>query len=426
MTTPKDELRDPHAEREVLAWVFERERSPAEVKAMLATVPKQAWAFDRHRIMADAMLGLAEIGVPVDVLSLRTALVERGHWETCGGVNGLGALLGIAGATENVPRCARRIVQLDLERQILDEWTGGMVESMQPKPRHVERMGRIAELNAKLVALNEKPVSWADRVLRVGDAVRNPERRESYSTGLRKLDDRLNGGWRPGWSVTVLGEAKKGKTALVSGNFSAQLMRDGHPVIEFSEMSTDEKIARWLAGESNVPLRAQAKGDLTDWQHGQFSNAENRVGAWVCDVQPLASFATMADQARAFKRKHGRIGAFVIDYLQLVDNGRENRVLDLEQTTRGVKKLAQELDCVGFLLSQPDKSSAKDGELGLHSGKGAGSIASDCDVMIIPVRDKKDSKKAGLVVPGFRHGEEFTLDPGELRFNGARMAFEEA
>lgn len=426
MTSPKDELRDPHAEREVLAWVFERERSPADVKAMLATVPKQAWAFDRHRHMADAMLGLAESGVPVDVLSLRTALVERGHWETCGGINGLGAILGITGATENVPRCAKRIVQLDIERQILDEWTGGMVESMQPKPRHSERLGRIAELNAKLVALNEKPASWADRVRKVGDAVRNPERRESYSTGLPKLDDRLNGGWRPGWAVTVLGEAKKGKTALVSGNFSAQLMRDGHPVIEYSEMSSAEKIARWLAGESNVPLRAQAKGDLTGLQYGAFSNAEDRVASWVCDVKPLGTFAAMADQARAFKREHGRIGAFVIDYLQLVDNGRENRVLDLEATTRGVKKLAQELDCVGFLLSQPDKAAANGGELGLHSGKGAGSIASDCDVMLIPVRDKKDKRKAGLVCPGFRHGDDFEIAIGEMRFNGARMAFEEA
>jgi replicative DNA helicase len=425
-TTPKDELRDPHAEREVLAWVFERDRSPAEVKAMLSAVPKQSWAFDRHRHMADAMLGLAEIGVPVDVLSLRTALVERGHWETCGGVNGLGALLGIAGATENVPRCAKRIVQLDIERQILDEWTGGMVESMQPKPRHVERLGRIAELNAKLVALDAPQVSWVDKVRRYGDTVRNPKQRVVYPTGITRLDEALNGGWCAGWSVTVLGPAKKGKTALVSGNFVARMLRDGHPVIEFSEMSLDEKLARWLAAESNVPLRAQARGDLTGLQHGAFTNAEDRVASWICDVQPLASFAAMADQARAFKRLHGRIGAFVVDHLQATTQVGDDRVSHLETVTRGVKNLAQELGCVGFLLSQPDKGAAVGGEIGLHSGKGTGSIASDCDVMLIPVRDKKDPRRAGISCPGFRHGAEFELPLGELRFNGARMVFEEA
>jgi replicative DNA helicase len=427
MTTPKDELRDPHAEREVLAWVFERERSPAEVKAMLATVPKQAWAFDRHRIMADAMLGLAESGVPVDVLSLRTALVERGHWETCGGVNGLGALLGIAGATENVPRCAKRIVQLDLERQILDEWTGGMVESMQPKPRHVERLGRIAELNAKLVALNEKPESCAQKVAALIDRIHNPDQRVVYRTGLGSLDDRLDGGLSPGDVMVILAAPSTGKTAL-AGQISAQFMRDGLPVIWFCETSEDKMLMRWLAGESGVPIRAQKRGDLTNGQWGAAVNGADRMSRWKFAVRPLMSVAQMEAEATAFKREHGGLGAVVVDYLQLVDNGVENSVTNIERTTRGIRLMAAKgrLDCVAIELSQPDKASSKSGDLGMSSGKGAGSIEADCDVLVIPLRDDKDDRRAGLRMAKVKDGQRRDVPLGALRFNGARMAFEEA
>lgn len=427
MTTPKDELRDPHAEREVLAWVFERERSPAEVKAMLATVPKQAWAFDRHRHMADAMLGLAEIGVPVDVLSLRTALVERGHWETCGGVNGLGALLGIAGATENVPRCAKRIVQLDLERQILDEWTGGMVESMQPKPRHVERMGRIAELNAKLVALSEKPASWASKVAAHVERIANPTERIVYRTGLRSLDERLDGGLCPGDVMVILAAPNTGKTVL-AGQISAQFMRDGLPVLWFCETSEEKMLTRWLSGESGVPQRAQKRGDLTNFQWGEANNGANRMAKWKCAVRPLMSVAQIEAEATAFKREHGGLGAVVVDYIQLVDNGLDNSVANIERTTRELRLMAakERLDCVVIELSQPDKASAKSGELGMSSGKGASSIEADCDVLVIPLRDGKDEKRAGLRLAKVKDGAKRDIPLGELRFNGARMAFEEA
>lgn len=418
------ELADREAEREVLSAAF---ATPAEyARALLSSVAPDAWSLDRHRYVAAAMAAIAERGTPIEPVVLRQELVDAGHWEAIGGVNGLTHILEQAGAVYNAPEYAKRVTRKALERQMLAVWQGGAGDVVAGDlDACTLRAQAIGELTTKLRELDAPPMNWAQRVAVVGDAVRNPTRRVVYSTGLRNLDERLYGGWRPGWVVVVLGEAKKGKTALMSGNFSAQLMRDGLPVIEFSEMSWQEKIARWLAGESGVPLQAQAKGDLSPAQHGAFAAAEDRVAAWRCEVHPLGTFVRMAEQARAFRRRHGQLGAVVIDYLQLVDNGRENRVLDLEQTTRGCKMLAQEIDCVVFLLSQPDKASAQGGELGLHSGKGAGSIASDCDVMLIPTRDRKDPMRAGICVPGFRHGPAFVLEVGSLRFNGARMVFEE-
>lgn len=276
----------------------------------------------------------------------------------------------------------------------------------------------------QLLALRDKPVSWLDEVVGVVEAAMKPDTTPLMSTGLAMLDERLGGGWGWGWLVVVMAPAKAGKSALAINGFARAALKQGYCVrIVSLEMSRVENVQRFLAAESGVPTRAQRKGDLSLGQQGQLNNAGDVVASWRADV--VCGLRTMDEIAAYARVEHGKgsLHMLVVDYLQLVDNGMDNRVLDLERTTRGCKLLANELGILVVLISQPTNADAKSGDVGLFSGKGTGAIAADCDVMLVPTRDPEEPSRAGLSMPGARHADAHTWPLGTLVFDGARMSF---
>lgn len=283
------------------------------------------------------------------------------------------------------------------------------------------------EIRSELAKLKTPPRTWKDIVDSAHLLATDKSRVVAYSTGLAMLDEHLGGGFRPGWMVVVMGAAKAGKTALAVNGFACAAASEGHRTLVVSlEMTEEQQVQRILARESGVPLRAQQNADLTSWQVGQLTNACDRVAEWPMDVVTgLGTVDEICDYARDYHRKNGLV-MLVVDYLQLVSNGGENRVLDLERSTRALKLLSIRLGIVVILLSQPNNSAAKDGDPGLYDGKGSGSIAADCDAMIVPLRDAQDPDRAGLNLVGCRHASPHRWPLGSLVFHGARTIFEEA
>lgn len=322
---------------------------------------------------------------------------------------------------------AQELREHALKRRMATEWQAGAVDAAQGfTDTTAPRLATIAEIQRQIDGLGRDDESEAARIGAMLDRLQHPEQRVALSTGLGRLDERLDGGLGEGWLVVVLGAPKMGKTVLATNNLGRAAMRSGRPLLYCGEMSEPELMGRWLAAESGVPLRAQRRGDLTAWQWSSVQSAAETMGRWCWRCEPVAGVAKIAAAARAYAGKVGRLGMVCVDYLQLVSNGNDNRTLDLEETTRGLKLLSGELQCPIVLVSQPTNDAAKNKtELGLFDGKGSGSIASDCDLCLVPVREES-SERAGLLAVGYRHGESFRLELGSLRFNGARMTFEES
>lgn len=282
------------------------------------------------------------------------------------------------------------------------------------------------EIRAQIARLSAPARTWSDIVYRAHEAATNRDMVIAYSTGLPMLDEHLGGGWRPGWLVVVMGAAKSGKTALAVNGFACETAKRGHRTLVISlEMTEEQQAQRMLARESGVPLRAQQNADLSGWQIGALTNAADHLAAWPMDVVTgLGTVSEICDTVRDYHHRHGLV-LVVVDYLQLIANGGDNRVLDLEQSTRALKLLAVKLGIVVVLLSQPNNASAKDGDPGLFDGKGSGSIAADCDAMVVPLRDPKEPDRAGLNLVGCRHASPKRWALGSLVFDGGRTLFTE-
>lgn len=420
---PQAQLVDADTERELLAAML---LVPAfEAARVVELVTEGDFDLVRHRAIYRAMRQLVSAGVEVEPHALRNAMVDMGTWEIAGGARCLSELMDRQGACSNVAAYARRLRGLALDRREAAEWGGGIGDVLTQDPvARTKRLASIAQINTERQALETPRRTMLDKLLDWRASVAEPDMQPRISTGLPSLDRHLGGGLKRGWLVLILGAPKQGKTVLAVNNIGNAAMRQGFSLLYVGEGSESELIERLMARESNVPLRAQHKGDLSETQWRAADDALDRASAWRFEGQGMAGgVSAIAAHARRFKREQGSCDMLVVDYVQLVNNGNENRVADLEQTTRELKLLAAELDTVVVMVSQPVNTAARDKtRLGLYDGKGAGSIAADCDVCLIPVRD---GKRAGVDAPGFRHGEAFEIPLGVLEFNGGRMCFEE-
>lgn len=334
------------------------------------------------------------------------------------------------GCGHYVEKPAKQLRELWL-RMRLAEATKAQVAAIEvnDEPAEIEygtALQRADEIRGEIARLKAPVRKWADIVVAAHASATNRELVTAYSTGLPMLDAHLGGGWRPGWLVVVMGAAKSGKTALAVNGFACETASRGHRTLIVSlEMTEEQQAQRILARESGVPLRAQQNADLTSWQIGDLTRASDRVSSWPMDVVTgLATVDEVCDYARSYQAQHGLV-MLVVDYLQLIDNGGDNRVLDIERTTRAMKKLAITLNIVVVLLSQPNNNAAKDGDPGLYDGKGSGSIAADCDAMLVPLRDPKEHDRAGLNLVGCRHASPHRWPLGSLVFHGGKTLFAE-
>lgn len=415
------------AEREVLAAVLVNSTALAPV---LELAPHEFY-FERHQHIRVALGSLHERGIPIDPVTLHQALKDAGKYERIGGARAIGELLDRAGTVANVEhycatvrRKAAARAMIDTARAIevagyqgaADDDTETYLASSQESVRvAVEGFGPIAKPKTRVEILAD----YAERV-------RNPEQSPRIRTSIERLDRHCNGGLRRGWLVILQAAAKVGKSSLVTNGIAPAAMSDGLAAhIVTLEMSPDETIARWIARETDghVPTGVQERGDLTASQWGRFAEAQDRVAGWRWSFDERASSLDLiAASARRQKRTDG-LDLLIVDGLTQVSNGLANRTEDIDTTTRGLRRLAVELDAVVCLCVHVDKDAAVMGRPGLYAARGSSSVANDCNLLLVPFRDPQDDR-AGLKIFG-RSVKQAEWEMGSLTFNGARMAFEE-
>ncbi len=425
------ELHDLRSERDVLGCVL---FSPnlARQREILELVPDEDWWSDRHRDIAGAMKLVAAKGDIVEPAALYLAMVDSGIAEKHGGPRALGELLDGAGAVSNAELYARIVKEKAKLRRIVD----GATRLQAAAAGGFDDVATIAAEVAREAAapVDEAYVSNAEYVAQYVAQVADGTAKPRLTTGLPKLNERLNGGLQRGWLVVVQAAPKVGKTVLSCNNFltaiCGNVMDPGVALVCSLEMSRDEQYARWFAHETGgyVPVCAQENHNLINAQWAAFNEAADRIAAWKLDVDTQARNVGLIRSAvtRSVKR-HGRLDLLVIDGLTQVQNpGYEgNRTADIDVTTRECKSMAVDFNCVVVLNVHVDKVAANGGKPGPYDARGSIGPANDANLLLMPWRDAENPERAGLRIFG-RSVAPHDMDLGTLRFDGSRMAFSEA
>jgi replicative DNA helicase len=124
------------------------------------------------------------------------------------------------------------------------------------------------------------------------------------------------------------------------------------------------------------------------------------------------SVMEMRTKSRRLKAEHD-IGLIIVDYLQLMQgSGRENRVQEVAEISRGLKALARELQIPVIALSQLSRAveSRQDHRPMLSDLRESGAIEQDADVVMFVHRDELFDKEterkniADIIVAKHRNG----------------------
>jgi replicative DNA helicase len=132
------------------------------------------------------------------------------------------------------------------------------------------------------------------------------------------------------------------------------------PVLVFSlEMSKDQLVQRLIASEAGVDSNRLRAGRISPNEWDSVYKAVDRISELPIFIDDNASMMVMEmrSQARKLQAEHGgQLGLIMIDYLQLMEGGGDNRVQEISKITRSLKGLARELQVPLIALSQLSRS----------------------------------------------------------------------
>jgi replicative DNA helicase len=345
------------AERAVLGALLLEPLRIAQVRTRLEPCD---WYIDRHRVLYQAFLDVADAGSTPDVLTLQAHLQQARKFEEIGGMGYLATLdldlPDLGRLDEYVDIVKERSVRRDL---ITDAQHTVLAAATTARPVHellADLRGSADRLLGRAARTRwEAAGAVMERLLEVLD--------EERSEALRGLTsgfpgwDRLGPGFLPGGLYVIAGRPGMGKTSLVldlTRHVAVELKR---PVGVFSlEMRSDEIGIKLGAAEADIASRQLRNGHLSHRQWQDLFAATRRMIAapLFLDYSPGLALRDLEARAWWLKAQHPDLALLVVDYLQLLTAGIrvENRRLEIALIARRLKELAGELGLPVIALSQ--------------------------------------------------------------------------
>ena len=353
------------AEISVLGAALKDERSArltAELEAEDFTLPA-------HRVIYQVIRQQVLKNEPVDLLTISSALKRTGQMETAGGDACLVELTSQVPTTANVTsyidlvrECAGRRRLRDVGQALINDAGDSSQSVAEIRENAVLQLHRVsAGAGVRLIPQMEA-VMAAYEAMENRQQIEGKEQKEPrIMSNIRQLDD-LTGGLY-GSKLVVIGARPAVGKSVFALNLCAQAARQKKRALFVSlEMDETELLEREYAQVSLVPLSIITGQHIPAESWFQLAGAMTELAEW-----PLvySTDANTVDKVRAAAfelKERGGLDLICVDYLQLMEAGwarRQSRTEQVGEISRGLKKLAQELNIPVIALTQLNRSSEK-------------------------------------------------------------------
>lgn len=393
---------------------------------------------ESHRLIFSAIIALAAASKAVDVVTVHNALAARGESDRTGGLAYLGEIANGGFFAGNAAHYADTIRDRAIQRRI----RAAAAQVHDEVARHDRTTAQKLDFaQAAFSGLADSATIERAAPQGMQDALprhlaRIEQRAEGLengvSTGFQDLDRRLSGGMRAGQLILIAARPAMGKTALAL-QIVANCAHSGTTSLFCSqEMQEADLMDRLLAIGGRVPLERLLTGQLTndDWGRVTVVTKTLHQAPLYLDEQPALTLQAVRNKARQVRRKAGSLGLLVVDYLQLMTGDGANRNSEIEEISRGLKRLAKEMQMPVIALSQLNRAVEQrpNRRPMLSDLRDSGAIEQDADVVISVYRDEAynpDSPHRGCAEIGMlkvRQGKSGGFVP--LTFSGEFTRFD--
>lgn len=367
----------------------------------------------------------------VDVLTLAEILDARGLLVEIGGVAYLGALVQNTPTAANIQRYAEIVQEKSNLRSLIK-----IAAKMQDDAYSQASTNAILDrAQAEIMSISERRQTSEPQM--VGDLL--ADRFEHFdslymgkvnplSTGLRDLDAKLGGGLKGGQLVVVAGRPGMGKSALAVQIAEAIQTQEKAGVIYSCEMPNAQIVDRIISAHSKVSSETFQSGKFQDEDWDKLTSSLPKIQMMNLLVDDKSfKVNEIASKSRTVSRKYG-LGVIVIDYIQLLEGTGDNREQQVASISRGLKRLAIELDIPIIALTQLNRGveARADKRPMMADIRESGAIEQDADLIIAVYRDEEyypdsiDKGTAELLILKNRTGKTSKV---RTTFIGAQTRF---
>lgn len=231
---------------------------------------------------------------------------------------------------------------------------------------------------------------------------------QGISTGFKDLDAIL-GGFQKSDLIILAARPSVGKTSLALDFLRNASVSTHKKAAFFSlEMGRDQIVDRLLGMQAQIPFWEIRNRKLDDEKMmrlvdtmGELSEAEIMI-----DDKPGQSIMEIRTKARRLQLERG-VDIIFVDYLQLMrghSRNSDNRVLEVQEISQGLKNLARELNIPVVAMSQLSRSIEQRSGTGkrrpqLSDLRESGSIEQDADIVMFIDREETynpDTDRKGI------------------------------
>jgi hypothetical protein len=260
---------------------------------------------------------------------------------------------------------------------------------------------------------------------------------EPISCGIDSFDKVTDGGFCVQQLYGIAGRPGSGKSALSQWLSECMALNEGVTVLYMClEMSTPQLQARSIsrlmfsAGEKLSPLEIlRGKGK---WMQGVeaydklYGGKIAYVGLDVLKEASIDRFEQVFKEFAQYNISQGKMApVFVVDYLQLLRASGLNETEGLTIIMPRLKAIAMNYNTIGFVIIATNRTSNKEEEATMDSGRGSSSIEFGLDLLFGVKKEKAVDGVARMIVTPPKG--RWTGDEGKLEFDfrGKYMHFTE-
>ncbi len=386
---------------------------------------------DENRIIYKAMKNLHTNNIPVDVATVCNELDKNKDLAKVGGVEYITDIIDSVPSTANLNYYINIIFEKSILRNLINKTTKIQEECYNEQDSIVDIVEN-AERNILSVyndKLGKDIRSIQDVLPEVQKNMEALAESKTDFTGIRTgyYDfDNMTRGLQKKQVIIVAGRPGCGKSAFALNVALNAAIKNKNSIAFFSlEMGVEEIAKRMFGCVGKIDGDVLKTGKLknNDWKKWNEAMSELSDTKFFIDDSGGLTVSEIRRKCRKLKNSDTGLDLIVIDYLQLLSSSSKyagQRVQEVSEISRDIKKLAMELDVPVIALAQLSRSveQRKDGDKTpkLSDLRESGSIEQDADIVLFLHSDeygKYDgniNRKIKLIIAKHRAGQTGAVD----------------
>jgi replicative DNA helicase len=398
---------------------------PEALGRVMEILTPDAFYIGAHRDIYKGALALHAKGQPADLMTIAVWLKDNGKLEQVGGQTRLAQLVDRTISAANIDQYATLVMDKYTRRLLIQ--TGGEISQLgydttlpieNVLDQSEQRLFGITQARPQggLTATSDILIETFSEIEQRSLGVVLP----GIPCGFYDLDA-MTQGFQRSDLIIAAARPSMGKTSFVLNIARNIAALQKLPVAVYSlEMSKVQLVYRLLSSEVEMESSRLRTGRIAqnEWEKlGHAISTLSQMPIFIDDT-PSISVTEIRSRCRRLQAEQGgALGLILIDYLQLMEGGGDNRVQELSKMTRSLKGLARELNVPIIALSQLSRGveSRTNKRPMMSDLRESGAIEQDADLIMMLYReeyydpDTPDRGIAEIIITKHRNGPTGTV-----------------